>query len=100
MSLITENFLLQSDVAVRLYHQHAAKQPIIDYHCHLPQQDVANNRRFQNLHEIWLEGDHYKWRAIRANGTPEELITGKADPYQKFLAFAKTVPAALRNPLY
>jgi glucuronate isomerase len=100
MSLITENFLLHSDVAVQLYHKHAAKQPIVDYHCHLPQQDVANNRRFQNLYEIWLEGDHYKWRAMRANGASEELVTGKAAPYDKFLAYVKTVPAALRNPLY
>ncbi len=100
MSFITDNFMLQSDVAARLYHEHAAKQPIIDYHCHLFPQDVANNRRFANLFEIWLEGDHYKWRAMRANGEPESLVTGSGDPHAKCMAWARTVPAALRNPLY
>ncbi|MCB1123565.1 MAG: glucuronate isomerase, partial [Verrucomicrobiae bacterium] len=70
------------------------------YHCHLPPQDVANNRRFKNLFEIWLEGDHYKWRAMRSNGVSEEYCTGNADPYDKFLAWCRTVPNTLRNPLY
>ncbi len=100
MKFITDNFLLHSDTAARLYHDHAAKQPILDYHCHLSPQDVAENRRFTSLQEIWLEGDHYKWRAMRSNGVPEDKVTGKANPYQKYLAFVKTVPAALRNPLY
>ena len=97
---LTEDFLLSNDVARRLYHQFAAAQPILDYHCHLSPCDVAENRRFANLFEIWLEGDHYKWRAMRANGVPEKYITGDATPYEKFLAWAGTVPYTLRNPLY
>jgi len=97
---ITEDFLLSNDPARRLYHQFAAAQPIFDYHCHLSPRDIAENRRFANLHEIWLEGDHYKWRAMRANGVPEKYITGGARPYEKFLAWARTVPYTLRNPLY
>jgi glucuronate isomerase len=97
---ITEDFLLSNDPARRLYHQFAAAQPIFDYHCHLSPRDIAENRRFANLHEIWLEGDHYKWRAMRANGVPEKYITGDATPYEKFLAWARTVPYTLRNPLY
>ena len=97
---LTEDFLLSNDVARRLYHQFAAPQPILDYHCHLSPRDIAENRRFANLFEIWLEGDHYKWRAMRANGVPEKYITGDATPYEKFLAWARTVPYTLRNPLY
>jgi len=97
---ITEDFLLSNDPARRLYHQFAAAQPIFDYHCHLSPRDIAENRRFANLHEIWLEGDHYKWRAMRANGVPEKYITGGARPDEKFLAWARTVPYTLRNPLY
>src|SRR3989337_2321184 len=78
----------------------AGATPILDYHCHLPPADVARNRRFANLFEIWLEGDHYKWRAMRANGVPERFCTGDASPYDKFLAWAATVPHCLRNPLY
>jgi glucuronate isomerase len=100
MSFITDRFLLRTDAAWRLYRDHAAPQPIIDYHCHLSPQDIAANRRFANLTEIWLEGDHYKWRAMRANGIPEQYCTGEADPYDKFLAWAETVPRCLRNPLY
>ena len=100
MSFIHDDFLLQSAAARDLFHTYAKDEPILDYHCHLPPQDVASNRRFRNLHEIWLEGDHYKWRAMRANGVPEELITGSASPYEKFLAWARTVPFTLRNPLY
>ena len=94
------NFLLSNNIAERLYHNHAASQPIIDYHCHLSPKDIAENRRFANLFEIWLEGDHYKWRAMRANGVPEQYITGDASPYDKFLAWACTVPYTPRNPLY
>ncbi|MEO1235528.1 MAG: glucuronate isomerase [Planctomycetota bacterium] len=100
MSFITEDFLLSNDTAARLYHEHAAAQPIIDYHCHLPPADLAGNRKFANLFEAWLEGDHYKWRAMRTHGVDEAYCTGEADPYDKFLAYARTVPYTLRNPLY
>jgi len=99
-AFLDDNFLLSNNVSQRLYHQHAATQPIVDYHCHLPPKDIAENRRFANLHEVWLEGDHYKWRAMRANGVAERYITGDASPYEKFLAWARTVPYTLRNPLY
>lgn len=97
---LTDDFLLSNDCARRLYHQFAAAQPVIDYHCHLPPQDIAENRLFANLFEIWLEGDHYKWRAMRANGIAEKYCTAEASPYEKFLAWARTVPYTLRNPLY
>ena len=97
---LTEDFLLSNEVARRLYRQFAAPQPILDYHCHLSPRDIAENRRFANLFEIWLEGDHYKWRAMRANGVAEKYVTGDASPYEKFLAWARTVPYTLRNPLY
>jgi glucuronate isomerase len=97
---ITDDFLLHGKTARHLYKTFAAPQPILDYHCHLPPKDVAENRRFRNLFEIWLEGDHYKWRAMRANGVPERYCTGDADPYNKYLAWAATVPRCLRNPLY
>jgi glucuronate isomerase len=100
MSFIHDNFLLGGKTARHLYDQYAAHQPILDYHCHLPPRDLADDRRFANLFEIWLEGDHYKWRAMRANGVPERFCTGDADPYEKFLAWAATVPRCLRNPLY
>src|SRR5436853_4770528 len=97
---IHEDFLLGTRAARRLYHEFAAPQPILDYHCHLSPRDIAENRRFANLFEIWLEGDHYKWRAMRANGVSERYCTGDADPYEKFAAWAATVPHCLRNPLY
>jgi len=100
MAFLDENFLLSNEIARRLYHECAEPQPIVDYHCHLPVKDIAENRRFANLFEIWLEGDHYKWRAMRANGVPEKYVTGDASPYEKFLAWARTVPYTLRNPLY
>lgn len=100
MSFIHDDFLLQNEAARELYHTYAKDEPIYDYHCHLPPQDVANNRRFAHLAEIWLEGDHYKWRAMRSNGVDESLCTGNADPYDKFLAWCRTVPHTLRNPLY
>jgi len=100
MAFITEDFLLQSNAAKSLYHRYAAAQPILDYHCHLSAQDIAENRRFHNLFEIWLQGDHYKWRAMRANGIAERFCTGDAELYEKFLAWAQTVPHTLRNPLY
>ena len=100
MPFLTEDFLLHNRTAKQLYRTYAAGQPIFDYHCHLPPKDIAENRRFRNLFEIWLEGDHYKWRAMRANGVEERYCTGDATPYEKFLAWAKTVPDTLRNPLY
>jgi glucuronate isomerase len=100
MSFITEDFLLSNKTARRLYHEFAESQPILDYHCHLPPAAIAQNRQFANLWEIWLEGDHYKWRAMRANGVAERYCTGDAAPREKFLAWAHTVPHTLRNPLY
>ncbi len=100
MPFITDDFLLHGKTARALYRKYAAPQPILDYHCHLSPKDIAEDRRFRNLFEIWLEGDHYKWRAMRANGVAERYCTGDADPYDKFLAWAATVPACLRNPLY
>jgi glucuronate isomerase len=100
MSFIHDGFLLSNETARRLYHEYAEEQPILDYHCHLPPADLAANRQFANLFEIWLEGDHYKWRAMRFNGVDEQFCTGAVDPYQKFLAWARTVPNTLRNPLY
>jgi glucuronate isomerase len=100
MAFIDEDFLLYNKTARRLYHERAAGLPIIDYHNHLPPRDIAENRQFNNLTEIWLEGDHYKWRALRANGVEERLCTGDAPPEEKFMAWARTVPHTLRNPLY
>ena len=100
MKFINEDFLLQTRTAARLYHQFAESEPIFDYHCHLSPHDIAENRQFKNLFEIWLEGDHYKWRAMRANGVAERYCTGEASPFEKFEAWAATVPHTLRNPLY
>jgi glucuronate isomerase len=100
MSFIHDDFLLTTRTARRLYHEYAEAEPILDYHCHLPPQDVAGNRRFHDLFEIWLEGDHYKWRAMRADGIDERYCTGDASHEEKFLAWARTVPHTLRNPLY
>lgn len=100
MSFINEDFLLRSDAARQLYHEYAADQPIFDYHCHIPPEDIAIDRQFDNIFEVWLEGDHYKWRAMRANGMAEEYCTGDASPHEKFRAWARTVPYTLRNPLY
>ena len=100
MGFIHEDFLLQTKWAQRLYHEYAKDKPILDYHCHLPPNDIAENRRFKDLYEIWLEGDHYKWRAMRTNGVPEQFCTGDAPSFDKFSAWADTVPQTLRNPLY
>ena len=100
MTFIHEDFLLGTKTARRLYHTFAEAEPIFDYHCHIPPRDIAENRQFKNLFEIWLEGDHYKWRAMRSNGIAEEFITGKTLPADKFFAWARTVPQTLRNPLY
>ncbi|MBD3392052.1 MAG: glucuronate isomerase [Chitinivibrionales bacterium] len=98
--LITDEFLLQSKTASRLYHEHAENLPIIDYHCHLPTAQIAHDDRFENMTRIWLNGDHYKWRLMRANGIEERFCTGSADDWDKFDAWARTVPAIIGNPLY
>ena len=95
-----ENFLLDSDIAQTLYHDHAKIMPIIDYHCHLSAKEIYENTQYQNLTQLWLNGDHYKWRAMRANGILEKFITGDASDWEKFAAWAETVPATLGNPLY
>src|SRR5689334_9131017 len=100
MSFINDDFLLQGNTASRLYHQYASRQPILDFHSHMSAVDVADDRRFNELYELWLEGDHYKWRAMRANGIEERFCTGDAPPLDKFRAWSKTVPNTLRNPLY
>ena len=100
MTFINDNFLLGTKTARTLYHDYAEAEPIFDYHCHIPPGDIAENRQFKNLFEIWLEGDHYKWRAMRTNGVAEKFCTGEAAPEEKFKAWAATVPQTLRNPLY
>ncbi|MFZ4621633.1 MAG: glucuronate isomerase [Bacteroidota bacterium] len=97
---IKDDFLLSNHTAVKLYHQFAEHQPIIDYHCHLSPKEIAEDKRWENLTQIWLYGDHYKWRAMRANGIDERFITGDASDKEKFNAWAATVPKTLRNPLY
>ncbi|MEO6002929.1 MAG: glucuronate isomerase [Opitutus sp.] len=99
-SLITDDFLLHTDAARDLYHNFAKSEPIYDYHCHLPQQQILENHQFADIAEIWLGGDHYKWRAMRTNGVNERYCTGDASPREKFDAWVATVPYALRNPLY
>src|SRR5437588_8847542 len=99
-SFIHEDFLLHGKTARRLYHEFAEGEPILDFHSHLPAADIANDRHFRDLTEIWLQGDHYKWRLMRANGVAERYCTGDGPSFVKFEAFAKTVPATLRNPLY
>lgn len=99
-SFITDDFLLHNSVAKTLYHDFAKAQPIYDYHSHLSPKDIAEDRQFENITQIWLDGDHYKYRAMRANGVNEKFITGDASDYEKFLKWAETVPYTLRNPLY
>lgn len=97
---MNEDFLLENEYSQRLYHEFASKMPIIDYHCHLPPNEIADNRSFENLTKIWINGDHYKWRAMRTFGVDEKYITGDAPDREKFQQWAKTVPYTLRNPLY
>ena len=99
-SFIGPDFLLENETAKKIYHESAAKEPIFDYHCHLNPREIAENKKFSNLTEMWLGGDHYKWRAMRTVGIDEAYITGDADPYDKFMAWAKTMPQLLGNPLY
>ena len=88
---LDKNFILENKTAEKLYHEHAAKMPIIDYHCHLSPEDIASDRKFENLTKVWLDGDHYKWRAMRTNGIDESFITGDADDFSKFQKWAETV---------
>lgn len=99
-AFLTEDFLLDSEFARRLYHDYAKDQPIFDYHCHLPPEQIAQDYRFKNLYDIWLKGDHYKWRAMRTNGVAERFCTGDAGDWEKFEAWAQTVPHTIGNPLY
>ena len=101
MSFINDNFMLKNETAKKLYNDYAKDMPIIDYHCHLVPKMIAENKNFKNAFELFLGGDHYKWRQIRTNGTPEELITGDGgDDYEKFMEFAKAMPYLIGNPLY
>jgi len=95
-----ENFLLQTKTAQDLYHKHAAKMPIFDYHCHINPQEIAEDKQFENITQIWLYGDHYKWRGMRTNGVEEKYCTGDASDWEKFEKWAETVPHTLRNPLF
>ncbi|MDR2008124.1 MAG: glucuronate isomerase [Alphaproteobacteria bacterium] len=95
-----EEFLLETETAKHLYHNHAERMPIVDYHCHISPQEIAENKQFKSITEAWLAGDHYKWRQIRSNGTQEELITGNADDFTKFNEYAKVLPRLMGNPLY
>lgn len=97
---LTENFLLQNDFAAKLYHDYAKDLPIIDYHCHLPPNEIAQNRQFENMTKVWLDGDHYKWRAMRTLGINEKFITGNGTDTDKFDQWAYAVPYTMRNPLY
>lgn len=100
MSFINDNFMLRSETARKLYNNYAKDMPIIDYHCHLSPKMIAENKKFKNAFELFLGGDHYKWRQIRTNGTPENLVTGDGDDYEKFMEFAKAMPYLIGNPLY
>ncbi len=100
MKFLDNNFLLKTKTAQRLYHEYAKDLPIIDYHNHLNPKDIAENKQFNNLTEIWLYGDHYKWRAMRSNGIPEKHITGNSSDKEKFEKWAETVPFTMRNSLY
>lgn len=99
-NFLDQDFLLQTETAKKLYHEFASEMPIIDYHCHLPPDQIADDINFNNLTHIWLYGDHYKWRAMRANGVDEAYITGNKSDWEKFEQWAATVPYTLRNPLY
>ncbi|GAB4026530.1 glucuronate isomerase [Spirosoma koreense] len=99
-TFLSDDFLLQTETARRLYHEYARPMPIIDYHCHLPPDQIAADKRFENITQLWLYGDHYKWRAMRTHGIDERYCTGDASDWEKFEKWAETVPYTLRNPLY
>ena len=100
MSFINDDFMLKNETAKRLYHEFAKDLPIIDYHCHIPPEKIAENYKFKNAYDLFLGGDHYKWRLMRSNGIDEEYITGDADDFEKWKMFAKTVPLMIGNPMY
>ncbi|HRB80084.1 MAG TPA: glucuronate isomerase, partial [Niabella sp.] len=97
---LDDNFLLETKTAQTLFHDYAKQMPIIDYHCHLPPDQIANDMQFENLTQVWLYGDHYKWRAMRTNGVDESYCTGNKSDFEKFEQWAATVPYTMRNPLY
>ena len=99
-AFMNNNFLLQTETAQKLFHKQAENLPIIDYHCHLNPKEVAEDHRFSSITELWLGGDHYKWRAMRSNGIEEKYITGNASDWEKFQKWAETMPYCMRNPLY
>ncbi|MDR1559702.1 MAG: glucuronate isomerase [Clostridiales bacterium] len=99
-AFMVKDFLLNSETAKTLFHEYAASMPVIDYHCHVSPEEIAKDRRFENITQAWLGGDHYKWRLMRANGETEERVTGSASDYEKFAAFARTLPKAIGNPVY
>ncbi|MFW6138608.1 MAG: glucuronate isomerase, partial [Spirochaetota bacterium] len=99
-TFITEDFLLETETAGKLYHEYAEAMPIYDYHCHIPPQEIAENASYHTLTQMWLGGDHYKWRAMRTDGVEEQLVTGEAEDWEKFQAWARTVPHTIGNPLY
>ena len=99
-SFINEDFLLTTEAARRLYHEHAEKMPIFDYHCHLNPAEIYENKKFSDIGEAWLAGDHYKWRVMRANAVPEKYVTGDADYREKFTRFAEVMPGLIGNPIY
>ncbi len=99
-SFLSEDFLLSTPAAQRLYHEYAAEMPIVDYHCHVSPKEIWENRRFENIAQVWLSGDHYKWRLLRANGVSEEYVTGNAPDREKFQKFAELLPKAVGNPMY
>ena len=100
MSYIKDDFLLENKTAMKLYNEYAKDMPIFDYHCHLPEKQILNDERFKDIFEVWLGGDHYKWRLMRNYGVDEELITGKASNHDKFVAYCETLGTAFGNPLY
>ena len=100
MSFITDDFILQNETAKKLYHTYAKQMPIVDYHCHLDPREIYEDVRFENITQVWLAGDHYKWRIMRSNGVAEEYITGSASDREKFQKFAEALPKAIGNPMY
>ena len=99
-SFISEDFLLTTEAARRLYHEHAERMPIFDYHCHLNPKEIYDNKQFADIGEAWLAGDHYKWRVMRANAVPEKYVTGDARYREKFDRFAAVMPTLIGNPIY
>ena len=99
-TFMSRDFLLKSETAKKLYHSYAAKMPIIDYHCHINPQEIYEDKKYSSITEVWLGGDHYKWRAMRSYGIPEQYITGNASLKDKFQKWAETIPNLIGNPLY